>query len=63
MSVYHYIGLGVLILNTGISIGIFLGGRKAIKNDLVHMKAAIDWIKATVIEHVEKIAALEERTK
>ncbi len=63
MSTWHYIGLGVLLLNTGVSIGIFIGGRKVIKNDLAHMKAAINWIKETVIEHVKEIAILKERTK
>ena len=73
LSTWHYIAIGMLLLNTGISIGGFVanffGHRKIINNHLAHMKETLDRIETKVCdndtrldEHAVKIATLEERT-
>ena len=69
LSTWHYVAIGTLLLNTGISIGIFVGGRKIINNHLEHIKETLKRIEDKVCandtrldEHAVKIATLEERT-
>lgn len=73
LSTWHYIAIGTLLLNTGISIGGFVanffGYRKIVNNHLAHMKEALARIEKKVCandvridEHAERIARVEERT-
>lgn len=65
MSTWHYIAIGMLILNTGIVIGSF----KVYINDLKHIHTALKRIEdkqdandKRLDEHAKSIAVLEERT-
>lgn len=73
LSTWHIIAIGIIILNTGISIGSFIanffGHRKIINNHLAHMKEALARIEkkgcandTRIDGHAVKIATLEERT-
>ncbi len=73
LSTWHYIAIGMLLLNTGISIGSFVanffGYRKIVNNHLAHMKETLERIETKVWdndtrldEHAERIARVEERT-
>ncbi len=66
LSAWHYIAIGMLLLNTGITIGGFV---MLIKNHIKHLSEALKRIEAKVCtndnrldEHDKQLATLEERT-
>jgi len=67
MSNWQYVLIGIVILNTGITIGGFV---MLIKNHIKHINEALKRIENKVCKnddmldkHAVKIATLEERTK
>ena len=66
LSAWHYIAIGMIILNTGITIGGFV---MLIKNHIRHINEALARIEKKVCandarldDHADRLARVEERT-
>ena len=73
LSAWHYIAIGMLILNTGITIGGFVAQsiwkNKFIQNHIKHINETLARIEkkvcandARIDDHAQRIARVEERT-